>query len=85
MFNEAVQVVAEHDRASASLLQRRLRIGYARAARIIDQLEENGYIGSFDGSTARVVNRDKITAKSDGAGGTEGGGLNAVGEPKEEL
>jgi S-DNA-T family DNA segregation ATPase FtsK/SpoIIIE len=85
LFNEAVQVVAEHDRASASLLQRRLRIGYARAARIIDQLEENGYIGSFDGSTARVVNRDRITAKSDGAGGTEGGGLNDVGEPKEEV
>ena len=35
--------MAQHDRASASLLQRRLRIGYARAARIIDQLEEKGY------------------------------------------
>jgi S-DNA-T family DNA segregation ATPase FtsK/SpoIIIE len=58
LFEEAVAVVQEHDRASASLLQRRLRIGYARAARIIDQLEERGYIGAFDGSNARVVNRN---------------------------
>jgi S-DNA-T family DNA segregation ATPase FtsK/SpoIIIE len=66
LFAEAVQVVAEHDRASASLLQRRLRIGYARAARIIDQLEEKGYIGAFDGSSARVVNRDKIASDAVG-------------------
>lgn len=71
LFDEAVQVVAEHDRASASLLQRRLRIGYARAARIIDQLEERGYIGSFDGSTARVVHREKIASETgrESAGG----------------
>lgn len=84
LFDEAVQVVAEHDRASASLLQRRLRIGYARAARIIDQLEEKGYIGSFDGSTARVVNRDKIAAdaaKGQGASRDEASG---AGEPGEE-
>jgi len=84
LFDEAVQVVAEHDRASASLLQRRLRIGYARAARIIDQLEEKGYIGSFDGSTARMVNRERIAA--DGRGSARSGGLDAdgVGEPGEE-
>lgn len=85
LFDEAVQVVAEHDRASASLLQRRLRIGYARAARIIDQLEEKGYIGSFDGSTARVVNRDKIasdTSVSSGGGET---GSNTTGDPGEEA
>lgn len=57
LFVEAVAVIQEHDRASASLLQRRLRIGYARAARIIDQLEAGGYIGAFDGSNARVVHR----------------------------
>ena len=55
LFDEATSVINEHDRASASLLQRRLRIGYARAARIIDQLEAAGYIGAFDGSNARVV------------------------------
>ena len=85
LFDEAVKVVAEHDRASASLLQRRLRIGYARAARIIDQLEEKGYIGSFDGSTARVVNRDKIAADSTGAFGGGVGETNAAGEPGEEA
>lgn len=54
---DAVNVIREYDRASASLLQRRLRIGYARAARIIDQLEARGYVGAFDGSNARVVLR----------------------------
>ncbi len=85
LFDEAVQVVAEHDRASASLLQRRLRIGYARAARIIDQLEEKGYIGSFDGSTARVVNRDKIAAEATGANGGSTGGTSAAGETGEDA
>jgi S-DNA-T family DNA segregation ATPase FtsK/SpoIIIE len=85
LFDEAVQVVAEHDRASASLLQRRLRIGYARAARIIDQLEEKGYIGSFDGSTARVVNRDKIAADAAGANGGSTGGTSAAGETGEDA
>ncbi len=54
---DAVGVIREYDRASASLLQRRLKIGYARAARIIDQLEARGYIGAFDGSNARAVLR----------------------------
>jgi S-DNA-T family DNA segregation ATPase FtsK/SpoIIIE len=85
LFDEAVQVVAKHDRASASLLQRRLRIGYARAARIIDQLEEKGYIGSFDGSTARVVNRDKIAADANSATGRGEGGVNAAGETGEDA
>jgi S-DNA-T family DNA segregation ATPase FtsK/SpoIIIE len=57
LLPDAVNVIREYDRASASLLQRRLKIGYARAARIIDQLEARGYIGAFDGSNARVVIR----------------------------
>jgi DNA segregation ATPase FtsK/SpoIIIE-like protein len=57
---DAVGVIQEYDRASASLLQRRLKIGYARAARIVDQLEERGYIGPFDGSNARQVLRRDI-------------------------
>jgi hypothetical protein len=57
LLPDAISVVREYDRASASLLQRRLRIGYARAARIIDQLEARGYVGGFDGSNARVVLR----------------------------
>ena len=50
-FKEAVKVVCQYDRASASLLQRRLSIGYARAARIIDQLETYGAISASDGSS----------------------------------
>jgi DNA segregation ATPase FtsK/SpoIIIE, S-DNA-T family len=57
LFSDAVGVIQEYDRASASLLQRRLKVGYARAARIIDQLEARGYIGPFDGSNARQVLR----------------------------
>jgi S-DNA-T family DNA segregation ATPase FtsK/SpoIIIE len=57
LLPDAIEVIREYDRASASLLQRRLKVGYARAARMIDQLEARGYIGAFDGSNARVVLR----------------------------
>ncbi len=65
---DAMGVIQEYDRASASLLQRRLKIGYARAARIMDQLEARGYIGPFDGSNARQVLRRDI-APSNPTGG----------------
>lgn len=56
LFADAVRVVCQYDRASASLLQRRLSVGYARAARIIDQLEQAGVVGAPDGpSKARQV------------------------------
>jgi S-DNA-T family DNA segregation ATPase FtsK/SpoIIIE len=62
LLPDAVEVIREYDRASASLLQRRLKVGYARAARMIDQLEARGYIGAFDGSNARqVLRRDAPT------------------------
>ena len=61
LLPDAVEVIREYDRASASLLQRRLKVGYARAARMIDQLEARGYIGAFDGSNARVVLRRDTT------------------------
>lgn len=51
LFAEAVKAVCQYDRASASLLQRRLSIGYARAARVIDQLESAGVIAPSDGSS----------------------------------
>ena len=51
LFKEAVNVVCQYDRASASLLQRRLSIGYARAARIVDQLETAGVIAPSDGTS----------------------------------
>jgi S-DNA-T family DNA segregation ATPase FtsK/SpoIIIE len=56
VFDEAVQIVREMRRASISLLQRRLRIGYTRAARLVDQLEEKGIIGpAQSGSQPREV------------------------------
>ena len=51
LFSEAIKVVCQYDRASASLLQRRLSIGYARAARVIDQLQDAGVIAPSDGSS----------------------------------
>lgn len=54
-FAKAVQVICEYDKASASLLQRRLSIGYSRAARILDQLEAAGIVGRAEGSKPRDV------------------------------
>ena len=55
MFDEAARVVVRHQQGSVSLLQRRLKLGYSRAARIVDQLEEAGIVGPSDGSKARTV------------------------------
>ncbi len=55
LFYEALQVVVDFGHASASLLQRRLRIGYSRAARIIDQMESRNLVGTYDGSRPREV------------------------------
>lgn len=54
-FDESVKIVCQYDRASASLLQRRLRVGYARAARLLDQLEGEGIVGPSEGSKPREV------------------------------
>jgi S-DNA-T family DNA segregation ATPase FtsK/SpoIIIE len=55
LFEEALRVVCRFERASASLLQRRLKVGYARAARILDQLERSGIIGPAEGSKPREI------------------------------
>jgi S-DNA-T family DNA segregation ATPase FtsK/SpoIIIE len=55
MYQDAMRVVIESRKASTSLLQRRLRIGYARAARIIEEMEDQGVIGAADGSRPRDV------------------------------
>jgi S-DNA-T family DNA segregation ATPase FtsK/SpoIIIE len=55
MFEEAARVVVENQHGSTSLLQRKLKIGYNRAGRIIDQLEAAGIVGPFEGSKAREV------------------------------
>ncbi|MGH7718087.1 MAG: DNA translocase FtsK, partial [Gemmatimonadaceae bacterium] len=55
LFREAAEVVIQHQQGSTSLLQRRLKVGYGRAARIIDQLHDAGVLGPADGSKARDV------------------------------
>ncbi|MBD3246854.1 MAG: DUF87 domain-containing protein [Candidatus Omnitrophica bacterium] len=55
MFDDAVKVVLQARQASASILQRRLRVGYTRAARLIDLMEEAGIVGPFCGSKAREI------------------------------
>ncbi|MBI4851225.1 MAG: DNA translocase FtsK [Acidobacteria bacterium] len=55
LFDEAIKVVCQMGKASTSVLQRRLRIGYGRAAAIIDMMEREGYVGTADGSKPRVV------------------------------
>ncbi|MBA2264193.1 MAG: DNA translocase FtsK 4TM domain-containing protein [Chloroflexi bacterium] len=64
LLSQAVDIVRRSDKASASLLQRRLRIGYARAARILDQMEDRGIVGPADGSRFR-----EVLVTSDGWGG----------------
>jgi len=59
LFNEALKLVVRHQQGSISLIQRRLKVGYARAARIIDELEAAGVVGPFDGSKAREVLMDE--------------------------
>jgi len=62
LFDEAARIIVRHQQGSVSLLQRRLSVGYSRAARLVDQLEEAGIVGPFDGSKAREV---RIQEESD--------------------
>ncbi len=55
LFEEAARITVRSQQGSVSLLQRKLSIGYTRAARIVDQLEEAGVVGAFVGSKAREV------------------------------
>ncbi|HZJ34615.1 MAG TPA: DNA translocase FtsK 4TM domain-containing protein [Candidatus Angelobacter sp.] len=55
LYKDAVRVVIDSNKASASLLQRRLRVGYARAARLIENMEDQGIIGPADGARSREV------------------------------
>jgi len=65
MYQEAYDVVVQSGKASASLLQRRLRIGYARAARLLDLLEEQGVVGPADGAKPREVLVSGTTTSSE--------------------
>lgn len=64
LFDQAVQIVAEAQTASASLLQRRLRVGYTRAARLIDMMEAKGIVGPYEGSKPREVRIPRPSAES---------------------
>ncbi len=74
LFEDALRLICQHDKASASLLQRRLSVGYARAARILDQLEEAGIIGPGEGAKPRdvlVKNADEFLASQGAAAEAE--------------
>ncbi len=55
LFREAAEIIVNAQQGSASLLQRKLKLGYNRAGRLIDQLEAAGIVGPFEGSKARRV------------------------------
>lgn len=59
LIDEAIKIIIDENTASVSLLQRKLRVGYARAGRIIDQLEEKGVVGPYEGSKPRKVLVDR--------------------------
>ena len=69
MLPAAVDVILETGQASVSMLQRRLKLGYARAARIMDEMEERGIVGPFEGSKPRqlLITREQWQAIKDGA------------------
>jgi len=69
LFYDAVRLIVETQQASVSLLQRKLKVGYARAARLVDQMEDRGYVGPFEGSKPRevLVTRDQWHAMQTGA------------------
>ena len=68
MLPAAVDVILETGQASVSMLQRRLKLGYARAARIMDEMEERGIVGPFEGSKPRqlLITREQWQAIKDG-------------------
>ncbi len=74
LYEEAVRVVMETSQASVTILQRRLRLGYSRAARLIDMMEQNGLVGPFVGSKPRdiLINREEWLMKNSSNAPQEG-------------
>jgi S-DNA-T family DNA segregation ATPase FtsK/SpoIIIE len=83
MFDEAAEAVFRAGKASASMLQRRLRIGYARAARLLDLLEERGIIGPADGARPRDVLISSLDQIGNAGGGPAEAGMRPA-EPYDE-
>lgn len=72
LYNQALALVVESRKASASLLQRRLEVGYARAARILDEMEANGVIGPVRGAKAREIYLQAIDENADQSSQSQG-------------
>ena len=66
LFDEAMKIVIEAQQASTSYLQRRMKVGYSRAARLMDELEHAGVVGPADGAKPRQVYVDDISEMSGG-------------------
>ena len=64
MFEEAHRVVLQSGKASASLLQRRMKVGYARAARLLDEMEDAGIVGPADGAKPREVFTEHLSDRT---------------------
>ena len=81
LLEDAIRIVVETDSASVSMIQRRLRVGYTRAGRLIDMLERRGVISGFEGSKARqvLIGPGDIARILGGGPETEGAGLETVG------
>ena len=68
MLSAAIETVVEIGQASTSLLQRKLKLGYARAARLIDVMEERGVVGPYEGSKPRqvLITKEQLLEKQAG-------------------
>ena len=85
MLPAAVDVILETGQASVSMLQRRLKLGYARAARIVDEMEERGIVGPFMGSKPRTILVTKEQWEAMRSGSTEQLGFEDIEESDEEF
>ena len=87
MLPAAVDVILETGQASVSMLQRRLKLGYARAARIVDEMEEKGIVGPFQGSKPRsiLITKEQWEAKKNGSGQVAFEDMDGYGAVPEEI
>ena len=87
MLPAAVDVILETGQASVSMLQRRLKLGYARAARIVDEMEEKGIVGPFQGSKPRsiLITKEQWEAKKNGSGQMAFDDMDDYGTVSEEI
>ena len=85
MLPAAVEVILETGQASVSMLQRRLKLGYARAARIVDEMEEKGIVGPFQGSKPRaiLITKEQWDARQSGGEQMDFDDLRDYGVPEE--